>query len=151
MKQLSSCDGAPSNPATLSGTAIFSVLDLYRYSAHSLIAPSQPLTGKVNDWRFGPLPASGLPKPYFSVDEGVTTIAAFSTGAVNGDGKQASHFATGVAGIMNPGFAPGAEFNPTGIDVTAMDAIGWNIVPEPSTALLLLGTLALAATRRRRA
>lgn len=143
-------DSAPAGPADLTGTAIFSVLDLYRYRSDTLAAPSQPPTGAVNDWRFGP-PAGPSEKPYFSVDEGVTTIAAFSTGAVNGDGKQASHFATGVAGIMNPGFAPGAEFNPTGIDVAAMDAIGWNIVPEPSSALLLLGTLALAAARRRRA
>ena len=106
MKQLTSCDGAPSNPATLSGTAIFSVLDLYRYSAHSLIAPTQPLTSKVNDWRFGPLPASGLPKPYFSVDSGATDIADFATGAYHGDGDQTSHF-SGVAALMAPSFPSG--------------------------------------------
>lgn len=143
-------DGAPGNPATLSGTAIFSVLDLYRYSAHSLIAPTPPSTGKVNDWRFGPAPADFLPKPYFSVDAGATDIADFATGAYHGDGDQASHFSSGVPAIMDPGFGPGIEVNPTGIDVTAMDAIGWNLVPEPGTALLLLGALAFAAARRRR-
>ena len=47
-------DGAPGNPADLSGLAIFSVLDLFRYHPVSLAAPSQPPTGAVNDWRFGP-------------------------------------------------------------------------------------------------
>ncbi len=144
-------DGAPGNPADLSGTAIFTVLDLFRYSPHSLIAPSQPTTGAVNDWRFGPPPASFLPKPYFSVDGGTTIIAAFATGAYHGDGTQPSHFSSGVPAVMNPGFPPGTIGDPTAIDIAAMDAIGWDIVPEPASALLLLGPLAFAATRRRRA
>ena len=142
-------DGAPGNPADLSGTAIFSVLDLYRYSPHSLIAPSQPLTGKVNDWRFGPAPAAFLPKPYFSVDSGATDIADFATGAYHGDGSQTSHFSGGVAAIMAPSFPPGTIGDLTVIDVKAMDAIGWNI-PEPSAALLLLSTLGFVGARRRR-
>ena len=36
------------------------------------------------------------------------------------------------------------------IDVKAMDAIGWNIVPEPAALVLLLGALAAAAARRHR-
>lgn len=143
-------DGAPGNPTDLSGTAIFSVLDLFRYSLHSLAAVSQPLTGKVNDWRFGPPPAAFLPKPYFSVDSGATDIADFATGAYHGDGSQTSHFSGGVAAIMAPSFPSGTIGDLTVIDVKAMDAIGWNIVPEPSTALLLLGPLAFAAARRRR-
>lgn len=51
---------------------------------------------------------------------------------------------------MAPSFPSGTIGDLTVIDVKAMDAIGWNIVPEPSTALLLLGPLAFAAARRRR-
>ncbi len=145
-------DGAPDNPHDLSGTAIFTVLDLYRYHAESITAPSQPTTGAVNDWRFGPAPATFEPKPYFSIDEGATIIAAFSTGAEHGDGSQASHFSAGVGAILNPGFGPGIMADPTVIDITAMDAIGWDTVPtpEPTSAALLLGGLLVVAGRRRR-
>jgi hypothetical protein len=143
-------DGAPGNPTDLSDDAIFTVLDLYRYHPDSLAAPSQPGTGAVNDWRFGP----GSPfatKPYFSVDAGATIIAAFATGAEHGDGDQASHFSSGVAAIMDPGFPPGILADPTTIDVAAMDAIGYDTVPEPSTALLLVSVLAFGVARRHRA
>ena len=80
---------------------------------------------------------------------GATSIATFATGVTHGDGDQASHFASGVPAIMDPGFPPGTVGDPTAIDIVAMDAIGWNIVPEPSAALLLFSTLAFAATRRR--
>jgi hypothetical protein len=145
-------DGAPGNPADLSSTAIFTVLDLFRYSPHSLLAESQPTTGAVNDWRFGPPPAAFLPAPGLSVDGGATYIAPFATGAEHGDGAQASHFADGVPAIMDPGFGPGVLADPTSVDIIAMDAIGWNVVPEPATGgLLLLCVGAVGFLRLRRA
>jgi hypothetical protein len=145
-------DGAPDNPLDLSDTPIFSVLDLFRYSAASLAAPSQPTTGAVNDWRFGPPPPplSFAPKPYLSVDAGATSLGDFATGTEHGDGDQASHFADGVAAIMDPGFPPGFIVDPTPLDITAMDAIGWDTVPEPSSAtLLLLLILRISCIRHR--
>lgn len=144
-------DGAPGNPTDLSDDAIFTVLDLYRYHPDSLAAPSQPGTGAVNDWRFGP----GSPfatKPYFSVDGGTTVIAPFATGAFHGDGAGPSHFGSGTPAIMDPSFPPGTIADPTSIDFAAMDAIGYDTipVPEPAAAVLLLGALAFAGARRAR-
>lgn len=144
-------DGAPGNPTDLSDDAIFTVLDLYRYHPVSLAAPSQPTTGAVNDWRFGPS-SPFAPKPYFSVDAGATVIAAFATGAEHGDGAGPSHFSSGTVAIMDPSFPPGTIADPTSIDFAAMDAIGWDTipVPEPGAALLMVSALALGAMRRRR-
>ena len=75
-----------------------------------------------------------------------------STGTSNGNGNQASHFLPGV-GLMQPsvGFGQRLVFAPE--DYLAFEALGWQIVPEPSTYGLSLGFLAIAAvavSRRRR-
>ena len=75
-----------------------------------------------------------------------------STGTTNGNGNQASHFLPGV-GLMRPsvGFGQRLVFAPE--DYLAFEALGWQIVPEPSTYGLGLGFLAIAAvavSRRRR-
>lgn len=113
-------------------------LDLFRYSAEST-------ANSVIDWT-----ASGTSK-YFSLDNGLTSIAAFSTGKSFGDGQQASHWKDNLGlGIMDPTAAPGEAIFIGPNDLLAFDVIGWNLVPEPSSAMLGCAGLLLAATRRRR-
>jgi hypothetical protein len=144
-------------------------LDMFRYSA-----PGQL------DWSFGA-------NSYFSLDGGATAYdnGYFSTGEVNGDGWQASHwkapvaspFCSGFEGVMNPYICGGREGVVTGLDLAAMDAIGWNVavdvsgnsgysintaqiyqefapaaVPEPMSLVLALSALGLmGGVSRRRA
>jgi hypothetical protein len=101
-------------------------LDLFRYSA----------AGKL-DW------TTDTPS-YFSADGGATAYqnGLFSTGTYNGDGWQASHWkapqvtlpdgsvvfscAQPKLGIMNPYICNGRNGIVTGLDLAALDAIGWN-------------------------
>ena len=127
----------------LDGYALASVLDLYRFSEASLLAG----TG-VRDWD----PGSNT---YFSIDNGATNLAPFSTGVYGGDGRQASHFKDNLGiGIMDPTFSFGEFGDVTALDILAFDAIGWDIntaaVPEPTTvAIFGLALAGLASTRRR--
>jgi hypothetical protein len=91
--------------------------DIFRYTAD----------GKL-DWTFNS-PA------YFSVDGGATAFngAYWSTGDINGDGWQASHWkAPGTCnladfeGIMNPYICDGLVDETTSSDLALLDAIGWN-------------------------
>lgn len=94
-------------------------LDMFRYSS----------VGQL-DWT--PVTAS-----YFSIDGGANALfdGYFSTGAVNGDQNQASHWkepnqATPCAnfrGIMNPYICGGLGDSVSGLDLAAFDAIGWNL------------------------
>ena len=142
----------------LNDTSIFSALDMFRYSAPGTL-----------DFRTGGT-------KYFSIDGGQTALFGntMSTGAYNGDGRQASHFKDTAGcqignGIMDPTFCYGQMGEITGLDLAAFDAMGWNLstnaltyettstadilrnaVPEPSSlALLLAGALGLAASRRK--
>lgn len=113
-------------------------LDLFRYSAEG----QRDLT----------LGAFGT--PYYSLDNGLTTLGTFSTGSFNGDGRQASHWQDDLGlGIMDPTAGFGEFLMISALDISSFDVIGWDIeVPEPGTiGLLVLGLLAVAATRRRRA
>jgi hypothetical protein len=108
------------------------ILDLFRYSNDptNLVAGS----GAVLDWSYNTA-------SYFSIDGGLTQFddgSLFSTGAYNGDGRQASHFkdtASGAGGcdgynqigIMDPTFCYGEMGVISGTDLAAFDAIGWNI------------------------
>lgn len=108
------------------------VLDLFRYSMDPTGAA--PGNGPVLDWTVG-APA------YFSIDGGLTQFddgSLFSTGAYNGDGRQASHFKDTASaaggcngynqiGIMDPTFCYGEMGVISGTDLAAFDAIGWNI------------------------
>lgn len=110
-------------------------LDLYRYSAPG-----------VADVRVGGT-------PYFSVDGGATSIAAFSTGTEHGDGWQASHFGPNQLNLMRPFVGNGQSYDASSRDLAAMDAIGWDLaapVPEPQTWAMLLAGLGLVGWMRRR-
>lgn len=119
--------------------AIFSPLDLLRYSS----------ADGVRDVRFNQ-------SSYLSIDGGVTNRGNFSTGNNRGDGRQASHWKdndlTGTyLGAMDPTLANGQLVAFSVNDGRALDAIGYDVVPEPGTLLALgAGFAALAARRRRR-
>ena len=78
-----------------------------------------------------------------------------STGAYNGDGKQASHWKEGTVvgvmiGMMDPTLAREEIFVVSDSDLRALDLIGYDIVvPEPAT-LVLLGAVVPVLLRRRR-
>jgi hypothetical protein len=67
-----------------------------------------------------------------------------STGRTNGNGNQASHFLPGV-GLMRPSVGYGERLVFAPEDYLAFEALGWQIVPEPSTYGLGLGGLAFVA------
>lgn len=109
-----------------------SVLDLFRYSSDPRnVAPG---SGPVLDWSVGTA-------SYFSLDGGLTQFnnrSLMSTGAYNGDGRQASHFKDTPSnaggcdgynqiGVMDPTFCYGEMGVITSTDLAAFDAIGWNL------------------------
>lgn len=114
------------------GSTVGNILDLFRYSNDptNLVAGS----GAVLDWSVGTA-------SYFSIDGGLSQFddgSLFSTGAYNGDGRQASHFKDTASaaggcngynqiGIMDPTFCYGEMGVISGTDLAAFDAIGWNI------------------------
>ena len=90
-------------------------LDLYRYSTASTALG-------IIDWT-----ASKSDK-YFSLDNGTTKIASFSTGTIYGDGSPPSHWKDALGlGAMDPTVATGELLNFTNLDLIAFDVIGWNL------------------------
>ncbi|MEA2837961.1 MAG: serralysin [Bradyrhizobium sp.] len=102
----------PGGRTNLNPYAIFTTLDLFRYSASG-----------VRDLSYGGT-------KYFSLNAGATNLALFSTGDFQGDGNQASHWKDGLGiGIMDPTSVPAGQANViTARDIQALDAIGWNRV-----------------------
>jgi hypothetical protein len=76
-----------------------------------------------------------------------------ATGVTQGDGRQASHWKDFffTLGLLDPTLASGQISPIQANDLRAFDLIGYDIVPEPSGAvLLLLGSVMAAALRRHR-
>jgi hypothetical protein len=160
--------GANARSGLLEDFVVMSALDLFRYSDAS---------GNL-DW------STSTTEKYFSIDGGKTQLfgdSRLSTGRANGDGQQASHWkdsARGVEqlGILDPTSARGQMQEVTALDLSAYDAMGWDVnvdtlanrgyrvstaqlyreltgtVPEPATwAMMLVGfAMVGAATRYRR-
>ncbi|HVF92795.1 MAG TPA: NF038122 family metalloprotease [Sphingomonas sp.] len=109
--------GAGATAGLLEGFVVMNTLDLFRYSS----------TG-VLDW-------TTQNNPYFSLDGGATQMlgnSLMSTGSFNGDGRQASHWKDSVAGapqlgILDPTSGRGQLQEITALDLSAYDAIGWNV------------------------
>lgn len=103
--------------SSLEGFVVASQLDLFRYSGNGVL-----------DWS-----TQGV--PYFSVDGGANQLfgdSRFSTGTLNGDGRQASHFKDSAAGVpqigvLDPTSARGQMQEVTALDLAAFDVIGWNL------------------------
>ncbi len=107
----------------LETVAVVTPLDYFRYSA----------PGKL-DW-------STQNTPYTSADGGATQLfgdSRMSTGPMNGDGRQASHWKDSnrgfpQLGILDPTASPGQELDVTALDLAAYDMIGWDIAFDPLT------------------
>jgi len=113
---------ATGNVVNWNNQTIGNVLDLFRYNGTKL------------DWAVGSA-------SYFSTNGGVSQFngdSRFSTGAYNGDGRQASHFKDTASalggcdgmnqiGIMDPTFCYGEMGVIKATDLAAFDTIGWNL------------------------
>jgi hypothetical protein len=110
-----------------------SMLDLFRYSNDSKNL-------RAIDW------TADKREKYFSLDGGVTKIAAFSTGDIFGDGRQNSHWQDNLGlGIMDPSIAAGELLQISENDKRALDVIGWNRTMS-NTIVSDLGTSNLNST-----
>jgi len=90
-------------------------LDLYRYSTASTALGIIDWTASTSD-------------KYFSLNNGTTKIASFSTGTIYGDGSPPSHWKDALGlGAMDPTVATGELLNFTNLDLIAFDVIGWNL------------------------
>jgi hypothetical protein len=109
-------------------------LDIFRYSGYSD-------TGKRLDLAAGA-------DTYFSIDRGKTQIAQFAQGtqdwSFGADGFQGSHWQnqTDALGIMGPTIRGGERRSVLGLDLRAMDVIGWNLNSSASIDLKALETQA---------
>ena len=102
-------------------------LDLFRVSTLSL-------GNNAIDW------TADTNTKFFSVDRGLTMGPTFSTGITFGDGRQASHWKDSLGlGIMDPTIGAGEIVMISQNDLRAMDAIGWNLVPDDGSAFVQLG------------
>src|SRR5262245_17253971 len=101
------------------------VLDLFRFRNDTFADPS-------TSTQFQVAPRSMVPGPDDIFDV-VTLEARMSTGAVTGDGRQASHWKDDVltglmVGLMDPTLPRGYHEAIRTADIRALDAIGWDIV-----------------------
>ncbi|MES9902267.1 MAG: NF038122 family metalloprotease [Sedimenticola sp.] len=124
---------------------VFSVLDLYRYSG--LIADAEEFYGITLDFDYAvynsddlnPYLDGSVPidaNPYFSLDGGLTSLALFSTGRFNGDGRQASHWKDNLGlGILDPTAGYGELLQIDALDRLAMDVIGWDLIDPAAVPL----------------
>jgi len=130
--------------ATLSVTP----LDLYRFAANQV-----PTTAE----QFAAAQRTLKPGVESVLSDSVNSYA-MSTGVIQGDGNQASHWKddalTGdFIGVMDPTLDYGVIESPSSADFQALNLIGYDIVPEPGFAgqFLALGAVFFAVFQRKRA
>jgi hypothetical protein len=134
----------------LNNIAWGTVHDLYRYGDFN--------GSKTLDWSIGGTPC-------YSINAGANCLAPLSTGSLNGDRRQASHWKDDTLlnisppiGIMDPTASGPGGVRPlmriSKLDRLAFDVMGYDLaVPEPGTWMMLIAGFGLvgAAMRRREA
>jgi len=127
-------DGNGTAPGLNDNQLVFvTPFDMFRFSSRSIAAGGGV---GVIDWT-----VDNTAK-YFSVDGGLTSLGALSTGSKFGDGYEAHHWKNSLAmGIMDPQVSAGQLLAFSNLDRRAFDAIGYDLiaVPEPSS----LGAVAI--------
>ena len=89
---------------------------------------------------------TSLGSAYFSIDGGNTNLAGFNNACNGGD---FADWDTATSRVQNWAATAGAN-PPLGVELTALDVIGYTLAPEPSTFFLFgLSVGALAVFRRR--
>ena len=115
-------------------------LDMFRFSADSV--DEDP---NITDW------TADTRAKYFSIDGGTTNLAGFSTGVYYGDGRQNSHWKDDLGfGLLDPTAANGELLMISDTDLQGLDVLGYDILPEPASAMLLMVGSVLLVRRRRR-
>jgi hypothetical protein len=119
--------------------AIGSTLDLFRYGSGVEANGTRYLNWGANKTAFFSIDGGAS---VFNLPDTAQEAAFFSTGAYNGDGNQASHWADNKAvldlggqcflstrqvGVMDPTIAACAGGSVTQNDLAAFDAMGWNL------------------------
>jgi hypothetical protein len=109
-------------------------MDLFRFQASGSNNPS-------TNAEFTTLPRELRPGQEAVFDD-IDNEWALSTGASKGDGRQASHWKddslTGtLIGVMDPTLGFGQVFTITDADIRVFGLIGYNVVPEPGSFVLL--------------
>lgn len=110
----------------------------------------------VRDWSIGGASCYSL--------DAATCLYLMSTGRLNGDGRQASHWKDNLPGVtpiglMDPSVGQNLQLFFTEADIRAFDVMGYDrfvdmpVIPEPATwAMMILGfgVVGVAARRQRR-
>jgi len=120
-----------------SGTDAYGLLDLYGYTGPGALDLSTNQAG-VN----------------FSINDGTTLLKLYNNGSDGGDNKDWDSPGFGNPGETNDAYngfsSQGVENDISNIDLEEMNAIGYNVVPEPASAsVLALGGLILLTRHRR--
>lgn len=95
-------------------TSHLTTLDLFRFSLDSLLHGDGVVDSAVGG------------TPYLSADGGETVLDYMSTGKYGGDGRQASHWKSGLGNLMDPTVSYGYSLDLEPNDLTAFDLIGWD-------------------------
>ena len=142
---ISALDDVDGTTAAQYPSVVLSVLDLFRFPTAARPTTSAEFTTFTRDL---------TPGANVSFSDSAQTFL-MSTGVAGGDGRQGSHWKDTLTiedflGLMEPTLDYGTAYGPSEADFRALDVIGWEVVPEPGSAVLaLIGGLTLCVRRRR--
>lgn len=141
------------NDGVTTGAILPTPFDLYRFEDGSVNDPATAL--EFNTATRSLIPGSDDVFDQVLAGPGLTELQ-LSTGAFNGDGRQASHFEDNLnLGVLDPTFGPGEIAVVSANDARVLDLIGYDItitsVPEPSSVSLMMWLAGPVMLLRRRA